>query len=197
MSTTAKVFFVLGGPGSGKGTNCENLVRDFGLTHFSAGDLLRAEAKKDTDLGKQITEILAAGQIVPSEVTVALLENAVKGATDAKGFLVDGFPRKLDQAKMFEDGIAKATGILYFDASVETMEKRLLGRAAEGSTRSDDTPEAIRKRLLLNQEVCEPVVAMYREQGRLSAVDANQDKDTVYATVKTLFAGPFGLTPLQ
>lgn len=192
----APVFFILGGPGSGKGTNCERLVRDFGFKHYSAGDLLREESKKDTPTGEQIRGILAAGNIVPSEITVGLLHAAIHGKTDEKGFLIDGFPRKLDQAQMFEEGIAPAKGILYFDCSLEVMEQRLLSRAAGGSTRTDDNAEAIRQRFKVNVEQCMPVVDKYTKEGRCIIIDANRDRDEVYADVKKLFVEKYGCVPI-
>lgn len=187
MAAPPTVFFVLGGPGSGKGTNCQRLVDEFGFTHLSAGDLLREEGKKDSELGLKITEILKAGQIVPSEVTVALLTNAIRDAPNPAGFLIDGFPRKADQAIMFEEGVAKAKSILYFDCSEETMENRLLGRASGAAARDDDNIETIRRRFRVNVEQCMPVVDSYRKEGRCITIDANGEKDAVYATVRQLF----------
>lgn len=181
------VYFILGGPGSGKGTNCALLVEQFGFTHLSAGELLRDEAKKDTDLSRRIGEILGAGQIVPSEITVELLTNAIRDTPNPVGYLIDGFPRKFDQAQMFEDGVAKAKGILYFECSEATMEERLLGRAGTGEARSDDNLETIRRRFRVNVEQCMPVVNKYVEEGRCVVIDANQDKDAVYAKVKEYF----------
>ena len=197
MSEAPTVYFILGGPGSGKGTNCQRLVDDFGFHHISAGDLLREEAKKDTELGKKITAILAAGQIVPSEVTVELLTNAIRNVPNTIGYLVDGFPRKADQAVMFEEGVARAKAILYFDCSEQTMESRLLTRAASGeAARSDDNAETIRRRFRVNVEQCVPVVQKYQEAGRCTIIDANRDRDAVYADVKALFLG-LGCKPLQ
>jgi len=185
----APVIFVLGGPGSGKGTNCERLVKEFGFVHISAGDLLREETKKpDSTLGAQISGILARGEIVPSEITVALLTNRLKEYPENKvGFLVDGFPRKADQAKMFEDGVQKALSVLYFDCTEATMESRLLKRAAANATsaaaRSDDNEETIRRRFRVNIEQCVPVVEGYKQEGRCTIIDANRDRDSVYKDV--------------
>jgi UMP-CMP kinase family protein len=193
---SAPCFFILGGPGSGKGTNCERLVEEFGFKHFSAGDLLREEGKKESELGDMIRSVLAKCEIVPSEVTVSLLRNAIANAGEGQtGFLIDGFPRKLDQAQMFEDGIAKARGILYFDCSVEAMESRVLNRAAAGSGRSDDNAEAIRKRFQVNVEQCMPVVEKYQNEKRCYVIDANRDRDVVYADVKKLFIETLGCQP--
>ena len=93
----------LGGPGSGKGTQCERIVRDFGFLHLSAGDLLRDEVKKGTEVGKDCEKLMKEGLLVPVEVTLELLKKAMKqGKKKAKGYLIDGFPRAVDQAQAFE-----------------------------------------------------------------------------------------------
>ena len=183
------VYFVLGGPGSGKGTNCARLVEEFGLSHFSAGDLLRAEAKKDSEMGKKITGILAEGQIVPMEVTIGLLCNAMKETPNSSGYLLDGFPRKMDQALKFEEDVAVATSVLFFDLAEDTMLERIRTRteetkAAGGETRADDDLEIVKKRFKTNVEQCMPVIEKYRAEGRLKTFDASQSKEQVYAQVK-------------
>eukprot|EP00744_Colponema_vietnamica_P012433 GILI01017450.1.p1 GENE.GILI01017450.1~~GILI01017450.1.p1 ORF type:complete len:200 (-),score=53.23 GILI01017450.1:58-657(-) len=193
------VFFILGGPGSGKGTACAKLVEEFGMTHISAGDLLRDETKTDSELGKRINGIISQGNIVPSEITVELLKQAIDRADPVtKGFLIDGFPRKFDQAEMFETGIAKAVRVYYFDCSEATMESRCVSRAAEtkdsGAGRTDDNLEIIRKRFRVNIEQCVPVVEMYKNEGRCTIVDANQDRASVYEQVRSSIAS-LGFAP--
>ena len=138
-----KVVFVLGGPGSGKGTQSARLVEDFGLVHLSAGDLLRAHMKSGSAEGKMVAEMIQQGQIVPSHVTNGLLLAAMEASGKAK-FLIDGFPRNEENRSAFEEetGIQPAL-VLFFDCPEEVMERRLLGRN-EG--RSDDNIETIRKR---------------------------------------------------
>ena len=93
-----------GGPGSGKGTQCDRIVRDFGYTHLSTGDLLRDEVKKGTEIGRQCEQLMEDGKLVPVEVTLKLIKKAMKEGkkNNTKGFLIDGFPRAVDQAEMFE-----------------------------------------------------------------------------------------------
>lgn len=192
----AKVFFILGGPGSGKGTNCDYLVRDFGYTHFSAGELLREAAKGGTsEVAKKIGEILRSGHIVPSEITVELLRQSIADHPNPRGYLIDGFPRKEDQAHMFEDGIARAKAIVYFDCSEQTMESRLFNRAS-GAARDDDNAETIRTRFRVNVEQCMPVVERYKSEGRCYVIDANHDREQVYKDVKEVFL-KLGETPLS
>lgn len=107
-----KVIFVLGGPGSGKGTQCARLVEQWGFVHLSAGDLLRAEQQREgSQYGELIASYIREGQIVPQEVTIALLQNAIQERLDSSGgarVLVDGFPRKMDQAELFDQKVRLA-----------------------------------------------------------------------------------------
>uniref|UniRef100_I1P4U1 adenylate kinase n=1 Tax=Oryza glaberrima TaxID=4538 RepID=I1P4U1_ORYGL len=126
------VVFVLkiytGGPGSGKGTQCANIVEHFGFIHLSAGDLLRAEIKSGSENGTMIENMIKEGKIVPSEVTIKLLQEAmIKSGNDK--FLIDGFPRNEENRAAFEN-VTKITPVfvLFFDCSEEEMERRLLGR---------------------------------------------------------------------
>ncbi|EAN93509.1 putative adenylate kinase [Trypanosoma cruzi] len=184
-SSKPKVFFFLGGPGSGKGTACDYLVKEFGFTHFSAGDLLREASKSNkSDVEKKIAEIIRMGNIVPSEITVELLSNAIAEHPNPRGYIIDGFPRKMDQALMFEEGIAPAKGIFYFDCHEETMEARVLHRAKEGSGRDDDDIEVLRRRFRTNVELCMPVVERYKAENRLHTIDANRSREEVYGDVK-------------
>lgn len=184
MSHSPKIFFFLGGPGVGKGTICTRLVQEFGYTHFCAGELLRDVVKKgDSELGKKIASILEKGAIVPSEITVELLRTHISLQPNPHGYLIDGFPRNLEQAGMFEDGIAKAKGIIFFECPTEIMKERLLSRIASGSTRSDDTLEIIVNRLKVNMDVCQPVVEHYRATGRCLEVDASKTVEDVYQQV--------------
>eukprot|EP00796_Vickermania_ingenoplastis_P009124 gene9124-6412_t len=184
--TAPKIFFVLGGPGAGKGTVCAKLVEEFGYTHFCAGDLLRNASTENSEVAKKIADILRQGNIVPSEITVELLRTKIAEDPNPRGYLLDGFPRKMDQAQMFEEGIAKAKGILFFNCTEETMEKRLLARAAGGSTRSDDNLETMRNRFRVNAQTCQPVVDSYTAAHRCYEIDANGTPEEVYSQVKQI-----------
>lgn len=181
------VVFVLGGPGAGKGTQCERLVDRYGFTHLSAGDLLRAEqARPGSEFGTLISDCIKNGTIVPMEVTIKLLENAMLAAMrDAEGsggkkprFLIDGFPRKMDQALKFEETVCRAKLVLFFDCPEEAMEARLLERG-KTSGRADDNAESIRKRFRTFVETSMPVVDYYERAGRVARVDAGPPPDAV------------------
>lgn len=99
----AKVLFIVGGPGSGKGTQCEKIAREFGYTHLSSGDLLRDEVKSGSARGKQLNDMMEKGILVPNEVVLDMIRDAMlKHINTAKGFLVDGYPRQVDQGIAFE-----------------------------------------------------------------------------------------------
>ena len=178
------VLFVLGGPGAGKGTQCANLVRDYGFTHLSAGDLLREEQNRaGSEYGALIKTYIADGRLVPQELVMALLHAAMVAAPQ-KRFLVDGFPRKLDQALAFEACVAKPQGILYFSCPEEEMLRRLVKRG-ETSGRDDDNVDAIQKRFKTFREVSLPVVEHYEREGKVHNVSCLQSVDNVYAQTKT------------
>lgn len=200
----ALVIFVLGGPGAGKGTQCANLVRDYGFKHLSAGDLLREEQDRPgSEFGEMIKDYIREGLIVPQEVTIQLLENAMTSAmeTDNKRrFLVDGmqtapapldretnknigFPRKLDQAHTFESSIVPSAFVLFFDCPESTMQERLLMRG-KTSGRSDDNAESIKKRFRTFVETSMPVVEYFEGDGRVEKVDATSPPESVYEDVK-------------
>ncbi|XP_020226821.1 UMP-CMP kinase 3 isoform X1 [Cajanus cajan] len=179
------VVFVLGGPGSGKGTQCANIVQNFGYTHLSAGDLLRAEIKSGSENGTMIQNMIKEGKIVPSEVTIKLLQRAMEEIGNDK-FLIDGFPRNEENRAAFE----KVTGIeptfvLFFDCPEEEMERRLLSR---NQGREDDNIETIRKRFKVFLESSLPVINYYDAKGKVRKIDAARPIEEVFESVKGIFA---------
>lgn len=184
------VIFVLGGPGSGKGTQCGKLVAEKGFVHLSAGDLLRAEQKREgSTYGELIAQCIKEGTIVPQEVTVALLEQAIRDNVKegSKRFLVDGFPRKMDQAITFEDQICKSAFTLFFECPEKVMLERLLERG-KTSGRADDNMESIKKRFRTFVETSMPVVDYFEKQNRVVKVRCDEPVDTVYGKVKGALA---------
>lgn len=185
------MIFVLGGPGAGKGTQCSRLVSRYGFTHLSAGDLLRAEQDRPgSQYGQLIKDYIKDGAIVPMEVTIALLENAMKETIDGGGdektarrFLIDGFPRKLDQALKFEESVCAAEFVLFYDCPEAAMEARLLERG-KTSGRADDNEESIRKRFRTFVETSMPVVEYYEKQGRVVKIDATPPPEEVEAKTR-------------
>ncbi|CCC71666.1 hypothetical protein NCAS_0H03560 [Naumovozyma castellii] len=192
MSTTAftpdqvSVIFVLGGPGAGKGTQCAKLVADYGFVHLSAGDLLRAEQNREgSEFGTLIKHYITEGLIVPQEITLALLKNAIQENYDKgmKKFLVDGFPRKMDQALSFEEQIVPSKFILFFDCPEDVMLERLLDRG-KTSGRVDDNIESIKKRFKTFEETSMPVVKYFEDQHKVIKIRCDSPVDDVYKQVK-------------
>lgn len=194
------VIFVLGGPGAGKGTQCANLVSEYGFTHLSAGDLLREEQDRPgSQFGDLIRSYIKDGLIVPMEVTIKLLENAMRATMSSDDampagksrFLIDGFPRKLDQAHKFEESVCPARLVLFYDCDEATMESRLLERG-KTSGRADDNAESIRKRFRTFVETSMPVVDYFEKDGKVVKVDATATPDAVFVKTKEAFAQRLG-----
>ncbi|RKO91109.1 adenylate kinase-domain-containing protein [Blyttiomyces helicus] len=187
------IVFVLGGPGSahigrssspGKGTQCVRLAKEFNYTHLSAGDLLREEVATGSDLGKQLDAMMKEGKIVPMEITLRLLKKVMDGSNAANGFLIDGFPRQLDQAVAFEQQIAKCKFVLFFECTEALMEKRLIKRG-ETSGRADDNIETIKKRFRTFVDTSMPVIESYLTQKK--CIKATLAPDSA------IFVGPSAL----
>ena len=185
-----KFVYVLGGPGCGKGTNCARLKEEFGFVHLSAGDLLRAEQKREGSAeAKLIAEYIKEGKIVPAEITITLLRRAMEATPEAT-FLIDGFPRKLDQAAMFEKAVrTEPKFVLFFDVSKEVMTDRIIERGRT-SGRSDDNMEALIKRFDTYQNTSFPVIEHFKQRKLVERVDAAGAKDAVYKAAKDLFVNP-------
>ncbi|KAG7092202.1 UMP-CMP kinase [Marasmius oreades] len=188
------VIFVLGGPGAGKGTQCARLVQDHDFCHLSAGDLLRAEQHREgSEYGQLIQTCIKEGTIVPMEVTVKLLEKAMKAAIaeknsegweDGRGrFLIDGFPRKMDQAEMFEQEVCKPSMVLFFTTTEEVMLERLLERG-KTSGREDDNVESIKKRFRTYKEQTMPVIEQYEKLGKVAEIDSSVTIEEVHEKAK-------------
>ncbi|XP_013200462.1 adenylate kinase isoenzyme 1 isoform X2 [Amyelois transitella] len=178
------IVWVLGGPGSGKGTQCEKIIAKYGFTHLSTGDLLRAEVKSGSDRAKQLTAIMERGELVPNNVVLDLLKEAIlANAPNSKGFLIDGYPREKAQGLAFEQAIAPVSVILYFEASSETLTKRLLGRAAS-SGRSDDNEETIKLRLKTFLDNNDQVLAQY--PNKIQRLNAERSVDVIFADVQKI-----------
>ncbi|KAK3131416.1 hypothetical protein QOZ80_6AG0506200 [Eleusine coracana subsp. coracana] len=178
------IVFVLGGPGSGKGTQCSKIVSQFGFTHLSAGELLREEAKSDTEQGIMIKNLMHEGKLVPSEIIVKLLLKAMLQSGSDR-FVVDGFPRNEENRQAYEKIInVEPEFILFIDCPKEELERRILSRNQE---RDDDNIDTIRRRFEVFQEATLPVVQYYEKRGKLRRVDGAKSPDEVFKDVKPIF----------
>lgn len=183
---------LIGPPGSGKGTQGERLSQRLGLEHIAAGDLLRAEVDEQTPLGQQASAFMQRGDLVPDSVIVALLMPKVLAAAEQDGYLLDGFPRSLEQAvearKLAEQAGAAPGAVIYLDAPRAELVRRILARA-ELEGRSDDNPETVANRLEVFDEATHPLVDYYRDRGLLHVVDANRHEDEVTAEILAALGG--------
>lgn len=176
------VIFVLGGPGCGKGTQCEKIVKQYGFTHLSSGDLLRDEVSSGSERGKALNAIMEKGDLVPLEVVLDLLAEAMlKRVSTSKGFLIDGYPREQAQGVQFEQTILPCTKVLYFEVPDEVMVQRLLHRA-KTSGRVDDNEETIKKRLATFHKHSKPVIDYYKD--KCSTIVALSSPDEVFSEVQ-------------
>jgi adenylate kinase len=180
-------LLVLGPQGSGKGTQAKLLADDLGIPHVSTGDMFRAAIAQGTELGGKVEPILAAGELVPDELTVALIRERLAEPDAANGFVLDGFPRNLAQAEALDhmlSGIGRALdAVLFFDLSDELATERMLGRA-EQEGRADDTLEVIARRLAIYHEQTAPVVEHYRAAGRLVPLHAARSIEEVATEIQ-------------
>ena len=175
-------LIILGPPGAGKGTQASRIAEHYGIPAVSTGDIFRANIRNETDLGRQVKEILASGGYVSDEVTNAIVEDRLAQDDCARGFLLDGYPRTLAQVEAL-DGMLAAHGcaldhVLELVVDDDVVVGRLLGRA-EIEGRSDDTEEVIRERMAIYHRETRPLSETYRERGLLVEVDGDGSVDEV------------------
>lgn len=155
----------LGPPGAGKGTQAKIVVDRLQSVQISTGDILRAAVKEKTELGLKAQEYMDRGDLVPDEIVIGIIKERIKAPDCANGFILDGFPRTIEQAKALDELLKKSNmkidHVINFEVNDEELIARLLSRAkAEG--RSDDNPESIRNRLKVFNEKTQPLIDYYR-----------------------------------
>ena len=176
-------LLLIGAPGAGKGTQAERLSRHFGIAHISSGDLLRQHVKDETALGLTIKSYVDAGDLVPDAVVMDMLRKPVVAAAEAGGYVLDGFPRTVDQAKAaFET--ARELGVevqaaVHLDVPDEELIRRLLARGRG----SDDTEEVIAHRLQVFREMTIPLLDYYAGREWMFTVDGAQSPDKVHEDI--------------
>jgi len=175
---------IVGPQGAGKGTQATRIAEEYDVPHVATGDLFRAAIAAGTELGRAVEPLLASGQLVPDEVTIALIREQLDAAEG--GFVLDGFPRNLAQAEALDamlDEIERPLSIiLLLELDDEVARGRLLERATlEG--RADDTPDVIDRRLATYHEQTEPIVGHYLATGKLVKVHAERSIDEVWAEI--------------
>jgi adenylate kinase len=180
-------LLILGPQGAGKGTQAKRIANEYGVPHISTGDILRAAIAAATDLGLRVKPIVESGSLVPDELMVDLIRERV-GADDTEpGFVLDGFPRTLAQAEALDAMTSEIgrtfTVVLALQVPDEVARERMLGRAAKEG-RTDDTPEAIDRRLELYHRETEPLLEHYRTRGRFVPIHGDRSEGEVFAEIQ-------------
>jgi len=180
-------LILFGPPGSGKGTQSEKLITQYGLKHLSTGDLLRSEIAQETALGMEAKKIMDKGQLVPDEVVIGMISSALDAHPEARGFLFDGFPRTAAQAQALDKLLElKKTAIhlmLAMEVGEEELVKRLLKRG-ETSSRSDDTNEAvIRERIAVYHAKTAAVADYYKGFGKVVYLKGEGTIDEIFQRI--------------
>lgn len=188
--TKPSVVFVLGAPGAGKGTQCQKIVDKFGYVHLSAGDLLRAERNTPgSQYGELIENHIRNGTIVPVEITCSLIEKAMHESS-SNNFLIDGFPRNKNNLDGWNKEMgekAKVLFVLFFDCTESVCIDRCLRRGEEGSGRSDDNIESLKKRFSTYYNDTMPIIQHYEAMDMVRRVDGTESPDQVFEAVQKVF----------
>lgn len=174
---------LFGPPGAGKGTQSEKLISKYNLVHISTGDIFRAHIKGQTELGKQVSQIIADGNLVPDSITIAMLEEEIKQNPQAKGFIFDGFPRTVAQAEALDKFLTNhdsaITGVIALDVDEQELTQRIAKRQ-EISGRADDAADKLKKRIEEYFGKTIHVLPYYEAQGKLSKVNGIGEIEAVF-----------------
>jgi adenylate kinase len=177
---------LVGPPGAGKGTQAERLAERMGVPHISTGDLFRANLQQETPLGVEAKRYMDAGELVPDEVTVAMVRDRLTHGDAAKGYILDGFPRNVSQArslgKLLVERDETLDAVVEFQVDEDALVQRLLGRG-----RTDDTEDVIRRRQQVYRDETAPLLAHYAEQ--LITVDAMGSVEEITDRVTDALSG--------
>lgn len=176
-------LLLIGAPGAGKGTQAVQLAARLGLTHISSGDLLREHVTSGSALGRQVQQLVSQGDLVPDDVVLDMLRKPIVTACETGGYVLDGFPRTLEQAaKAYE--VAKELGVavqlaIFLEVPRDELVRRLLARGRG----ADDTEEVIEHRLEVYDRKTQPMIAYYAEREQLVTVDGAQSPEQVTESV--------------
>jgi adenylate kinase len=179
---------ILGPPGAGKGTQAALISREAGIPHVNTGDMYRAAVAEGTELGAKVKPYMDAGELVPDDLTIAVVRERLAQPDTAEGFVLEGFPRTLPQAEALDAILAESdrelSVVLDFQLSEDVAEQRLLRRAVEQG-RKDDTPEIIHRRME-TMRIPDELVEYYRAKGILVGIHAERSIDEVFAEVQSV-----------
>ena len=182
------IGIIFGPPGSGKGTQAGRIELEFHLDHLSTGDILRSEVARGTETGKEVARIMAAGDLVPDDLIIRIVQGILRDPKVSSDVLLDGFPRTLEQSRALDRMLAeeghRVDFVIALDVPEPVLVDRILHRAAvEG--RADDTREAIAERMHEYHKLTAAVLDYYRKQGaRVEVVDGVGDVDEVFGRTR-------------
>jgi adenylate kinase len=212
-------IIMLGAPGAGKGTQAKKLAAKYGIPHISTGDIFRANIKNGTELGRKAKVYMDQGLLVPDELVVDLIIDRFKEADCEKGYVLDGFPRTIPQAKALDEALAKNNDAVEYAIDVDVPDSKIVSRmsgrracVACGATyhivtippktegicdvcskelilRDDDKPETVEKRLAVYHEQTQPLIDYYRAKGILRSVDGTKDPETNFNEIVKIVEG--------
>ncbi|UHS61008.1 adenylate kinase [Agrobacterium vaccinii] len=183
----------LGPPGAGKGTQAKRLTDKYAIPQLSTGDMLRAAVNDGSEIGKRAKEVMDAGGLVSDDIVNQIVSERIEQPDCANGFILDGYPRTVPQAKALADNMRQKNltldGVIELRVDEEALVRRIENRVAEtvaagGTVRSDDNPESFRKRLSEYREKTAPLSQYYQEQGELVVLDGMADMDVVAAAIE-------------
>jgi len=179
-------LIIFGPPGAGKGTQSTKLIDHYGLIHLSTGDLLRKEVESGSPLGMKAKEIMDTGQYVSDEIVIGIIENKIKHNQSAKGFIFDGFPRTLAQAKALDELLAKnnlsTDAIIVLEVDADELVGRLLKRA-ELEGRTDDNEETIRTRFDNYLTKTLPLIDYYKTSGKVILINGIGSVEDIFQNI--------------
>lgn len=187
---------IFGAPGSGKGTQSENLIKNYGLFHISTGEVLRDQIKRGTELGKTAEAYISKGQLIPDDLMISILADILDNTPAAKdGVIFDGFPRTIEQAKalrtMLEKRGDKVDAVVGLHVDEDELVKRLLKRGEE-SGRSDDNLETIKNRLNVYHSQTQPLQKFYEEGGEYLAIEGMGTVEEIFDRIKAAIKAKCG-----
>lgn len=180
---------IFGAPGSGKGTQSEKLIEEYGLFHISTGDVLRDHIARGTDLGRIADSYISQGQLIPDELMVNILADVLDSNPETKkGVIFDGFPRTIPQAKALKKMLADRDSKVHAVVGLEVDDKELIDRLVkrgEQSGRSDDNLETITRRLDVYHNQTSPLRDYYKSEGKYHAIAGSGSVDDIFDTIKS------------
>ena len=175
---------LFGPPGSGKGTQSKKLTEKFKLVHISTGDVLRREIQERTQFGIEAQKLIDDGNYVPDEMAIELIHKEIKKNTNSDGFIFDGFPRTVYQAKLFPDILSEYGSDINLMLSLEVDEKvlikRLLNRSKESGRPDDRKEEIVKKRIEIYNQKTAQVKDFYKSLGKFEAINGNGEIDVIF-----------------